>query len=164
VSDVNNVYHNSRKNVPSGQNDAVLSSKSAGNTCNETPAISDKLYWKEKKYIQRYINELINEREKLKEAWKAEFEEEERKYSSNSASALAQSAQKSWTSGCLSSMLEYLSHADAFISNMPLTIGAVGLSWVTQGTVWFKFMEEFVDSCAPTHYFDPKCVYYEFPR
>ena len=135
-------------------------------------AIPDKSYWKEKKFIQRYLKELNSEREQLKEAWKAEFleEEEERRQrgQGNSGSSLpslspiSQSA-RSMVSGCFGSMVDYLSYAEVFISNMPLTIGAVGLSWVTQGTVWFKCMEEFVDSCTPTHYFDPRCVYYEFP-
>ena len=147
-----------------------------GKNSNETKnkkMIPDKSYWKEKKFIQRYMKELNSEREHLKEAWKAEFleeEEEERRQrgQGNSGSSLPSSSPfcpsaRSMVSGCFGSMVDYLSYAEVFISNIPLTIGAVGLSWVTQGTVWFKCMEEFVDSCTPTHYFDPHCVYYEFP-
>ena len=140
--------------------------------------IPDKSYWKEKKFIQRYLNELNSEREQLKEAWKAEFLEEEENESrrrrqqqnsngrdgdSGSSIPPVRESVRSIVAGCFGSIVENLSYAEVFVSNMPLTIGAVGLSWVTQGTVWFKCMEEFVDSCIPTHYFDPHCVYYEYP-
>ena len=40
----------------------------------------------------------------------------------------------------LNPILRFLSYVEVFISNMPMTIAAVGLSWVTQGVIWFKFM------------------------
>jgi hypothetical protein len=159
---------------PYGQSGSISSSSSAqpGSTkasvgknrvsSKSTAAvISDTTYWKEKKFIQRYINELKSERTAMKDAWKAEFEEERRR--SSLSSSISGSVRK-FTNGCLGPLWEYLSYAEVFISNMPLTIGAVGLSWVTQGSVWFKCMEEFVDACIPTHYFAPQCMYYEFPR
>lgn len=56
-----------------------------------------------------------------------------------------------------------LSYAEVFLSNMPLTIGAVVLSWVTQGTIWFKFMEENIDACQPAYFYSKQCTYPEFP-
>jgi hypothetical protein len=56
-----------------------------------------------------------------------------------------------------------LATVEVFIANVPLTIGAMGLSWVTMGTVWFKFMEENNDSCRPVHYYSPQCTFSEFP-
>lgn len=54
-------------------------------------------------------------------------------------------------------------NAEVVLSNMPLTIGAVGLSWVSLGVVWFKFMEETAGVCHPRRYHDAACTYSEFP-
>ena len=50
-----------------------------------------------------------------------------------------------------------------FVSNLPLTIGAVGLSIVTLGIVWFKFAEQIVSTCQPVHYHSSACTFSEFP-
>ena len=34
---------------------------------------------------------------------------------------------------CIKSILGWLSFAEVFFGNMPITVAAVGLSWVTQG-------------------------------
>jgi hypothetical protein len=57
----------------------------------------------------------------------------------------------------------FLASAETFFSNLPLTIGAVGLAWVTMGVVWFKFMEENLDSCIPIPYNSLECTFTEFP-
>lgn len=58
---------------------------------------------------------------------------------------------------------DFLTRLEVFICNMPLTIGAVGLGWVTQGVVWFKFMEENTHLCVPVRFNSPECTYPEFP-
>ena len=50
-----------------------------------------------------------------------------------------------------------------FISNLPLTIGAIALALVTLGIVWFKFAEEMMESCQPVHFHSSRCHYGEFP-
>jgi hypothetical protein len=68
-----------------------------------------------------------------------------------------------WESYSLSSIL---ANTEVVLSNMPLTIGAVGLSWITMGVVWFKFMEEMNvqdNVCVPTPFRSQSCTYPEFP-
>eukprot|EP00554_Chaetoceros_debilis_P011471 CAMPEP_0194106304 /NCGR_PEP_ID=MMETSP0150-20130528/6354_1 /TAXON_ID=122233 /ORGANISM="Chaetoceros debilis, Strain MM31A-1" /LENGTH=1671 /DNA_ID=CAMNT_0038794413 /DNA_START=184 /DNA_END=5196 /DNA_ORIENTATION=+ len=57
----------------------------------------------------------------------------------------------------------FCTNAEAFISNLPLTIGAVALAVVTMGVVWFKFSEEMMDSCMPVHFHSDQCNFPEFP-
>ena len=57
----------------------------------------------------------------------------------------------------------FLWEAEAFISNLPLTIGAVALAIVTLGIVWFKFAEEMLESCRPVHFHSSQCNFPEFP-
>lgn len=52
---------------------------------------------------------------------------------------------------------------ESFVSNLPLTIGAVGLAIVTLGVVWFKFGEEMINSCKPVHFHSQQCQFPEFP-
>lgn len=52
---------------------------------------------------------------------------------------------------------------ESFVSNLPLTIGAVGLAIVTLGVVWFKFAEEMINSCKPVHFHSQQCQFPEFP-
>ena len=91
---------------------------------------------KEKAYLTRFRKELEEERQFFLD--KLKFETESNKWSN-------------------------LENVFVFLSNMPLTIGAVGLGWVTQGVVWFKFMEENTDSCVTTRFNAPECTYPEFP-
>lgn len=83
---------------------------------------------KEKEMLKEYIQELHKEREGLVNQWKEEFlrtqDEDDQK-------------QKCWRrfgdkyiAPCVDSIGTFLSYLDIYISNMPLTIGAVGLSWV----------------------------------
>jgi tellurite resistance protein TehA-like permease len=121
---------------------------------------------KEKKeFIQDYMSKLERERELLLTQWKAEWEAE-RQYlhqeAQNNPSFLS-SFRKLFLEPCLESIIALLSIAEVFVANLPLTIGAVGLSWVTMGTVWFKFMEEIGGFCTPVHYYSPTCAFPEFP-
>lgn len=56
-----------------------------------------------------------------------------------------------------------LTLVEAFIANLPLTIGAVAMAVVTLGVVWFKFAEENLDSCEPVHFHSSQCTFPEFP-
>jgi len=57
----------------------------------------------------------------------------------------------------------YKLNVEQFISNLPLTIGAVALAIVTLGVVWFKFAEEMLQSCQPVHFHSSQCSFHEFP-
>lgn len=104
-------------------------------------------------FIQEYMEELERERETLLLQWKSEWEEERGR----------ELHYKAFFEPCLESLASLLATIEVFLANLPLTIGAVGLSWVTMGTVWFKFMEENVDFCVPVHFYSSECTFPEFP-
>jgi hypothetical protein len=56
-----------------------------------------------------------------------------------------------------------LTYIEAFIANLPLTIGAIAMAVVTLGVVWFKFAEETLASCEPVHFHSSQCTFPEFP-
>jgi hypothetical protein len=114
----------------------------------------------DRKYIKRFLRDLKSERESLKEEWRREFEEEQRRNKESLRDSLREGIFSICNWGPLFTILSYL---EVFLSNMPITIGAVGLSWVTQGTIWFKFMEENSDSCTPAFFYSKQCSYPEFP-
>ena len=60
-------------------------------------------------------------------------------------------------------VMNFLGFVVIFISNLPITIGAVALAIVTLGVVWFKFAEENMDSCQPVHFHSSQCTFPEFP-
>jgi hypothetical protein len=96
------------------------------------------------KYLERYLRELESQKELIKEQLKSRNQDQHQP-------------------GICDHMSNFFSLLEVFLSNMPLTIGAVGLSWVTMGVVWFKFMEENNDFCTPVHFNSPQCSYPEFP-
>jgi hypothetical protein len=100
------------------------------------------------------------ERESLIAQWKAELEAERKALE---PPPLLHTFYKALLEPCLESITSFLATAEVFIANLPLTIGAVGLSWVTMGTVWFKFMEENADFCVPVHFYSSKCTFPEYP-
>jgi hypothetical protein len=93
--------------------------------------------------------------------WQEEFDMENQKPSYSEV--IIGAFRERLISACFDPIWKFLSYAEVFISNMPLTIGAVGLSWVTQGVIWFKFMEENNDSCTTVHFYSAQCTYPEFP-
>lgn len=99
-------------------------------------------------FLHRYLAELECQREDFIKQF--QFEDE--------SCELGRSSNPGWQ--CLSSLWSDL---EVFICNMPLTIGALGLGWVTQGVVWFKFMEENSTDCVPVRFNSPLCSYPEFP-
>lgn len=117
----------------------------------------------EKEFLKRYHEELEAERQELIAKWKEENSLKRLRTNSdrnlNHSVEAAYKPSKRLLGGCWS----FLSSAEVFLSNMPLTIGAVGLGWVTQGVIWFKFMEENIDDCIPVHFNSNACTYPEFP-
>jgi hypothetical protein len=126
----------------------------------------DSLIWsndesslQEEKFLKRYLNELEDERQIFLEKWKAEsarFRTRTRRR--NGESPGNEGVPPIWNRYLPSSILE---NAEVFLSIMPLTIGAVGLSWVTMGVVWFKFMEEMnvQDNVCVPYIFVPSYVH-----
>ena len=119
------------------------------------------------------MNELERERETLLAQWKLELQQEHQKLlvqqgsdDEHDKSPLWLISSKMYDTLCqpwIESIVWFLSSLEVFIANLPLTIGAVGLSWVTMGVVWFKFYEENSESCVPVHYYSSKCTFPEFP-
>ena len=52
---------------------------------------------------------------------------------------------------------------EAFICNLPLSIGAIAMAIATLGVVWYKFSEELLDSCEPVQFHSSQCSFPEFP-
>lgn len=94
----------------------------------------------EKKFIRMYFQDLEEERVALMKQWREEFEQEQR--GDASLTGVVQNMKDKVTTCTFGPVWKCLSYVEVFIANMPLTIGAVGLSWVTQGVIWFKFMGE----------------------
>lgn len=119
-------------------------------------------------FIQKYLEELDRERQTLLEQWKAEWETERKLLEEQERKRQLQQRQRrrkcsTRVKSCLKSIAPMMATLEVFLANLPLTIGAVGLSWVTMGTVWFKFMEEMSPDCHPVHYYAPTCHFPEFP-
>jgi hypothetical protein len=150
---------NDRDDLPSDANDV-----NDAFSCNNNDGVSTaKAYITEQKYLQKYIQELTEERETLKALWKKEFEEEQQRNQSSSTSPIDWCNVSSIVCSSSDAVYRMFSYAEVFLSNMPLTIGALGLCWGTQGTIWFKFMEENIDACQPAYFYSPQCTYPEFP-
>jgi hypothetical protein len=113
-------------------------------------------------FIKEYMKELEKERESLIRQWKSEFQESEIRQMQEEQ-AKRESFLTKYISSCLSAIYHALATAEVFFSNLPLTIGAVALSWTSMGVVWFKFMEENIHVCKPVHYHSPLCNFPEFP-
>jgi tellurite resistance protein TehA-like permease len=112
-------------------------------------------------FIKEYMKELENEKESLIRQWKREFQEDQRRIAQERAPHTKFYARI--VQPCFVAVYDFLAVTEVFLSNLPLTIGAVALSWVTMGVVWFKFMEENIDICKPVHYHSPFCSFPEFP-
>lgn len=112
-------------------------------------------------FIKEYMRELEKERESLILQWKSEFEKEEKRLQQENAQR--ETIGTKFIQPCFAAIYNALAIAEVFFSNLPLTIGAVALSWTTMGVVWFKFMEENISSCKPVHFNSPFCGFPEFP-
>ena len=115
-------------------------------------------------FINLYMHELEQERANLLAQWRAEMRmEHDRLQYQDSKSRLWNDVYEACFKPVLDCIFPWLAFLEVLLSNMPITIGALGLSWVTMGVVWFKFMEEMVPSCQHVHYYSDACSYLEFP-
>eukprot|EP00550_Attheya_septentrionalis_P002507 CAMPEP_0198283698 /NCGR_PEP_ID=MMETSP1449-20131203/3266_1 /TAXON_ID=420275 /ORGANISM="Attheya septentrionalis, Strain CCMP2084" /LENGTH=783 /DNA_ID=CAMNT_0043980431 /DNA_START=152 /DNA_END=2503 /DNA_ORIENTATION=- len=116
--------------------------------------------------LRSLYKELEVEREAIMKEVKAEMEAERRQQARGCFSQwyerMTKTTTKKANAVCMG-LSNFLASAETFFSNLPLTIGAVGLAWVTMGVVWFKFMEENLDSCIPIPYNSLECTFTEFP-
>eukprot|EP00977_Amphora_coffeiformis_P009292 scaffold2103_cov185-Amphora_coffeaeformis.AAC.37 len=157
---IQNWYHQG-KTSSSEASPLILSSKSSSQkpTINNNGDSSKIILTKkqEKQYLKRYLQDLEQEE---KQTYKDQFHHHQEPLSSSLSFSLMNCgchSDTTWIKG-LASQIE------VFLANMPLTIGAMGLSWVTLGVIWFKFMEEMTDACTPVHYHDKsQCTFPEFP-
>lgn len=110
---------------------------------------------------------LDKEREKLIRQWRAEFiAQAEMMRKQEQERSLPNRFKRWFQSKALevsTAFSSFLSDAENFISNLPLTIGAIALALTTLGVVWFKFTEEMINSCRPVHYHSSQCTFAEFP-
>jgi hypothetical protein len=121
----------------------------------------------QRKWTKKKARVFEKERAKLIDQWKAEAREE--------AELLRKEEETNrWYRRMWSTTSEQFRHfgvtifrclilVETFIGNLPLTIGAVALAIVTLGVVWFKFAEEYLDSCQPVHFHSSQCTFPEFP-
>lgn len=120
-----------------------------------------------RKWTKKRSRMLEKERAKLIAQWKAEAREEAellrkqeeanrwyRRFHRHISEQIRQFGVKTF---------RFLTLIESFIGNLPLTIGAVALAIVTLGVVWFKFAEEFLDTCQRVHFHSSQCTFPEFP-
>lgn len=111
------------------------------------------------RFIQRFVCDLERERELLIAQWRREMQKEKERLDPPWSKAI----RKNILEPCFNSIVALLSNAEVFVANLPLTIAALALSWVTMGTVWFKLMEEVTDSCTSVHFYSRQCTFPEYP-
>jgi hypothetical protein len=103
----------------------------------------DSLNPNDKKFIRMYFQDLEEERSALMAQWREDFNRENSGGRQNTTIGDAMKLLVDKLAACLlDPFWRFLSYAEVFIANMPMTIAGVGLSWVTQGVIWFKFMGE----------------------
>lgn len=104
-----------------------------------------------------YIDDIpMKEREKLLEQWKSEYFRQQEILRKEKEEQYCHNRFKGWMSDRTADFVN-------FVSNLPLTIGAVALAIVTLGIVWFKFAEQMLSVCHPVHYHSKECHFTEFP-
>ena len=110
---------------------------------------------------------LEKERAKLMEQWKAEARADaEMAHKQEEANPWPKRMRQAVNTGmgnAKHTAFRMFIFLEAFIANLPLTIGAVAMAVVTLGVVWFKFAEENLDSCEPVHFHSSQCTFPEFP-
>jgi len=121
-----------------------------------------------RRWTRRRAQMLENERARLIAHWKAEARAE------TSTSRASTREHSSWPGrirrilddefgGIATKTVNFLISLEAFICNLPLTVGAIAMAIVTLGVVWFKFVEEYLDSCEPVQFHSSQCTFPEFP-
>jgi len=138
------------------------SSSTTSDSSDSSSSSYDYKRWAKKKALK-----LERERAKLIAQWKEEARLEAEAIRREEEARRWYNRFGRWTKAELQIFTEkfkkFLSKTETFISNLPLTIGAVALAIVTLGVVWFKFAEENIDSCEPVHFHSPQCTFPEFP-
>ena len=146
---------------------AKYSSTSGTGSSSESSQESSDSDFDHRKWAKKRTRMLEKERAKLIEQWKAEAREE-------AELSRKQEEANRWYRRFWRSISEqmrdfgvttfrFLTLVENFIGNLPLTIGAVALAIVTLGVVWFKFAEEYLDTCEPVHFHSSQCTFPEFP-
>ena len=119
------------------------------------------------RWMKKRSRLLEKERTKLMKKWREEAREEEE-------AARMAAENKRWYNrlgrymdsefgSVFESCFKFLTWAEAFVANIPLTINAIALATANLGVVWFKFAEENMQSCEPVHYHSSQCTFPEFP-
>lgn len=142
------------------------SSSGTGSSSDSSQDDSDSDF-EHRKWTKKRSRMLEKERAKLIEQWKAEAREE---------AELVRKEEEAnrWHRRCFRNIAEqmrgfgvktfrFLTLVERFIGNLPLTIGAVALAIVTLGVVWFKFAEEYLETCERVHFHSSQCTFPEFP-
>jgi hypothetical protein len=120
-----------------------------------------------RRWAKKRAKFLEKEREKLIAQWKAEAQaeaerakqiEEQNRWHCRIGRSLEERF-----SAYLENAFHWLALGETFISNLPLTIGAVAMAVATLGVDWFKFAEETMESCEPVHFHSSQCTFPEFP-
>jgi hypothetical protein len=120
----------------------------------------DKKKNKEKEHVGHIMEAMEAERAAMMAQWKEELARERHEQSLTFQCRQMVSEMVSRKRHQLQNMIMT---AEAFISNLPLTIGAIALAWVTMGVDWWKFTEEMLDTCTPAAFRSPQCTFAEFP-
>ena len=92
---------------------------------------------KEDRYLKRYLKELEYDRDTILSDWKKEFDQVDLE-ADMETKGICDSLCKNCADPCIEYLLRLLSSLEVFISNMPNTVAAVGLSWVTQGKLEWR--------------------------
>lgn len=119
------------------------------------------------RWMKKRSRMLEKERSKLIKKWREEARAEEE-------AERAEQESRRWYNrlnrymdsefgGLFETVFKFLTWAEAFIANIPLTINAIALAIANLGVVWFKFAEENMESCEPVHYHSSQCTFPEFP-
>lgn len=122
-----------------------------------------KSFREKQEFINTYMAELEREREKLVAQWRDEWEKQEEYLRRQDPNRKLLRSLANKIGQALDMFMYCFSTAEVFVSNMPLTIAALALSWVSMGCCWFKFMEENVESCKHVHFYSSQCTFPEFP-
>lgn len=120
-----------------------------------------------RQWTKKRARMLEKERAKLIAQWKAEAQskadyDRSQRHANRWYNRFGRSVEEAFTTYSAKTF-RFFALLETFISNLPLTIGAVALAIVTLGVVWFKFAEENLDSCEPVRFHSAQCTFPEFP-
>jgi hypothetical protein len=123
---------------------------------------SDKDY---KRWLKKRARLLEKERGKLIKQWRMEAKADEKAAQQEAEdnqwyNRLYRYGMEVWKDQS-KRMYKKLTWVEAFIANLPLTIGGVALAFANLGVDWFKFAEETMDSCMPVHFHSAQCTFPE---